>query len=267
VTQDQSRWTAVLPVYNEAAYLPATLASLIAQARPPRVLLVDNGSTDGCIDAARAQLAASPLEHEIIREPRPGQVHALAAGLARLETEFVAVCDADTLYPPHYLAAAERLFEAGGERRVMAAAWLRPERGSAARHALARAHRLAAARLLPRQNHTSGAAQCFRSEALRRAGGYDARRWPFVLKDHELAHRMLKLGTQAYAPELWCISSARRASRRHVRWTLSERLLYHATPFALKDWFFYTFLAARFTRRGQRDTVLRQRAWDQAGEA
>jgi hypothetical protein len=46
-----------------------------------------------------------------------------------------------------------------------------------------------------------------------------------------------------------------------VRWTLGERLLYHATPYAAKDWFFYRFLAPRLSRRGMRDTVLRQRQW------
>lgn len=256
------RWTVVIPVFNEAGFLPATLASLIAQERPFHLLLVDNGSTDGGIAEARRQLAASGVRHEILEEARPGQVHALAAGLARVETEFVAVCDADTLYPPGYLTAAERLFEAGGEGRVMVCAWLRPDDGDARRAFLARSHRLLAARLWPRQNHTSGAGQCFRTASLRAAGGYDGAHWPYVLKDHELAHRMLKLGTQAYHVDLWCTPSSRRADRTAVRWTLGERLLYHATPFAMKDWFFYRFLARRLHGRNQRDTVLRQRSWE-----
>lgn len=262
MTDTAHRWTVVVPVYNEADFLPATLASLIAQDTPFRLVLVDNASTDHGIAAARAQLAASGVPHEILLEEAPGQVHALAAGLARADTEFVAVCDADTFYPPHYLAAAERLFDAGGKARVMVGAWLRPDHGPPGRAARARLHRLAAARVWPRQNHTSGAGQCFRTAALRRAGGYDGARWPYVLKDHELAHRVLKLGGQAFSAELWCMPSSRRADRSGVRWTLAERLLYHATPFALKDWFFYRFLAPRFARRGQRDTVLRSRAWE-----
>jgi len=258
----EPRWTAVVPVFNEADYLPATLASLTDQSRPFHLIVVDNGSTDGCIEAARKQLAVCGVSHEILHEPRPGQVHALAAGIARVGTEFVAICDADTVYPPHYLDAATHVFDTRGSLCVMACAWLRPEGANDARAARAMRHRLTVARIWPRQNHTSGAAQCFRTEALRRAGGYDASKWPYVLKDHELAHRVMKLGFAAMDADLWCTSSARRANRTGVRWTLPERLLYHFTPHAAKDWFFYSFLARRFTARGLRDTVLRQRAWE-----
>ena len=72
---------------------------------------------------------------------------------------------------------------------------------------------------------------------------------------------MMKQGFAAMDAGLWCTSSARRANRTGVRWTLFERLLYHFTPHAAKDWFFYRFLASRFTARGLKDTVLRQRAW------
>ncbi len=255
----------MLPVYNEADYLPATLASLIAQETPFKLIVVDNGSTDGCIAVAREQLGASDLPHEIVSEPQPGQVHALATGLAKVETEFVAVCDADTRYPPHYLTTATRMFDEGDRHLVMVGAWPRTEAGGRIHHAASRFHRLTVARLLARQNHTGGPGQAFRTNALRRAGGYDAARWPYVLKDHELAHRLLKLGRQAYSADLWYTPSPRRADRRAVRWTLAERLLYHATPFAAKDWFFYVFLAERFRRRGQRDTVLRYRGWENEG--
>jgi hypothetical protein len=119
--------------------------------------------------------------------------------------------------------------------------------------------------LLPRQNHVSGAAHCFRRDALVRSGGYDARIWPFVLKDHELMQRVLHLGRQAHSRALWCQSSERRVDRKGVRWTLAERILYHATPFALKDRLFHDLLARRFSARGQRDTVLRRQSWAPAG--
>lgn len=259
------RWSAVIPVFNEADYLPATLASLIAQDEPVRIIVVDNGSTDGCIDAAREQARIAGADVLFLDEPTPGQVHALRRGIDAVTTELVAVCDADTVYPPHYLRRAGTLFDAGGPGRVMLGAWLKPDDGDPDHAMRARRHRLTAAAIWPRQNHTSGAAQLFRTEALRRAGGYDPARWPYVLKDHELAHRVLKLGQQAYDAELWCISSSRRDDRRGVRWTLFERLMYHFTPNAAKEWFFYSFLAGRFAARGQRDTVLRQRSWDRQG--
>lgn len=255
------RWSVVIPVYNEAGFLERTLGSLARQTVPFRLIIVDNGSTDGCIADARALLAGEAVDALFLAEATPGQVHALRTGIAAVESEFVAICDADTWYPPDYLASASALFDAGGAGRVAVGAYQRREYGGGARAALSAAHRLLAARLMPRQNHTSGAAQCFRTQALRDAGGYDPALWPYVLKDHELMHRVLKRGRQAYSHRLWCIPSGRRADRTAVRWTLVERLAYHLTPFSMKDRFFYSFLGRRFEARGQRDTVLRQRSW------
>lgn len=260
------RWSVVVPVYNEAAYLPRTLASLAAQTIPFRLILVDNGSTDTGIAAARDFIAEHRLDAEILSEPVSGQVHALRAGIARVATELVAICDADTFYPPHYLATAGRLFDARGDACVACCAWPVPETGGRLKRLARAAHRLGVARLLPRQNHVSGAGQSFRTTALRAAGGYDAALWPYVLKDHELMHRVLQLGSQAYAADLWCIPSERRADRRAVRWRLVERLRYHLTPFARKTAFFRDYLKPRFAARGQADTVLRAGAWRDAAE-
>ncbi len=254
------RWSVVVPVFNEAGYLPRTLCALAEQDAPFRLIIVDNGSTDQGIDAARAFVAERGLDAVFLAESTPGQVHALKRGLAAVETEFVAICDADTWYPAHYLSTAQALLDEGGAACVVAAGYLRADTHGRSRAGL---HRLLAARLMPRQNHTSGAAHCFRTQALRAAGGYDAAIWPYVLKDHELMHRVLKLGSQVYDPHLWCVSSDRRGDRRAVRWSLVERLAYHLTPFDLKDGFFQC-LAARFEARGQRDVVLRQRAWAQS---
>ena len=189
-------------------------------------------------------------------------MHALRRGIALADTELVAICDADTWYPPHYLARAQALFDNKGPECVAVAAHLRPDTQSKWRISAAQAHRLIAARLMPRQNHTSGAAQCFRTTTLKAVGGYDAAIWPYVLKDHELMHRVLGQGRQCYDANLWCISSDRRRDRRAVRWTLAERIVYHLMPFGLKHAFFHRYLARRFEARGQRDTALRQRGWE-----
>lgn len=258
------RWTVVVPVYNEEAFLPATLASLAAQTLPFRLVLVDNGSTDGCIPAARVQLSKAGVDATILSEPTPGQVHALKRGIDAARTELIAICDADTHYPPGYLEQATRLFDAGGPKTVAAAAILLPERGGPVATALARLHRRLALTLLPRQNHTSGAAQCFRTDDLKAAGGYDARIWPYVLKDHELMNRVLARGRQAHSPRFWCSSSDRRADRKGVRWTLAERIAYHLTPYTMQQRFFHERLGPRFAARGQKDTVLRDRGWASA---
>jgi glycosyltransferase involved in cell wall biosynthesis len=253
------RWSVVIPVYNEADFLPRTIASLIVQPEPFHLIIVDNGSEDGCIAAARKQLANYAGKVSILHEGRAGQVYALRSGIAAVATEFTAICDADTYYPPDYLATATQLFDSHSEACVAVCAYLR--RGSGFAAWASKIHRLAAASLWPHQNHTSGAAQMFRTRELRAAGGYDPERWPYVLKDHELMHRVLQRGHQVYHPDLWCMSSDRRTDRSAVRWTLAERIRYHLTPANRQHEFFYRFLADRFEARGQRDTVLRQRQW------
>lgn len=254
------RWSVVVPVFNERDFLPRTLLSLAAQTVPFPVIVVDNGSTDGCTGAAQALAAEHRLDARFLHEPRDGQVHALKRGLDAADTELVAVGDADIWYPPHYLECAGRLFDAEGPGCVAVAAYNLPEREGWRRRKAAW-HKLSAAWIMPRQNHTSGACHCFRLEAVRAVGGYDAALWPYVLKDHELMHRVLQLGAQAYHRDLWCVPSERRKDRSGVRWSLAERLLYHVTPFGLKTRLFREFLGPRFAARGLGDVALRQRSW------
>lgn len=252
-------WSVIIPYYNEEAYIADTLRSLVQQSRmPDRMILVDNGSTDRSREVSAETLAPFPEVRAVfLSAPTPGQVHALEKGIAAADTDHVAICDADTFYPAHYIALADHCFTTGGPDLVAVMACYVDRTDSPARQNIDRAHQLLASRILPRQCHVGGAGQSFRTAALKQAGGYAAHLWPYVLKDHELMHRMFKIGQARYHPDLWCAPSPRRANRRHVRWTLAERLLYHATPFALKDWYFYSFLQARFARRSMQDVCLR----------
>src|SRR5262249_13689436 len=97
------RWSVVIPVFNEAGFLARALWSLGGQETPCKRIGVDNGSTDGCIETAKGLVALMGIGALFLQEPRPGQVHALKRGIGAVDTEFVAICDADTWYPPHYL--------------------------------------------------------------------------------------------------------------------------------------------------------------------
>lgn len=258
-------WTMVIAFYNEVGGIGPTLASLAAQTlRPLRVILVDNGSSDAGPDEVRAW-AGEPhgLEVTLLTEPQPGQVHALARGIAAVATEFVAIGDADTVYPPDYLAKAEAIFRASPPDTVAVFAHdSAGAPGSLKERALRRFRDGLLLGVFSAQTYAGGYAHCYRTAALRAAGGYDPGAWPYVLKDHELVNRVAKQGRFGRAPELWCAPSLRRADRKGVRWTLPERLLYHLTPAAAKDWFFYRYFGPRLAARGMKDTVLRQRDWE-----
>jgi glycosyltransferase involved in cell wall biosynthesis len=81
----------VLPCLDEAAALPGVLAAL-----PPgyRAIVVDNGSTDGSADVARAHGAV------VVTEARRGFGAAVHAGLLAAETDLIAVLDADGSLDP-----------------------------------------------------------------------------------------------------------------------------------------------------------------------
>ena len=254
-------WSVVIPYYNEAAFIATPIGSALAQRGTSlRLILVDNRSDDGSEARARSLLADHP-EFDVVylREDTPGQNHALATGFAAVTTPYVAFWDADTSYPPHYLAEAERLLT---RRDTVAAQAIDVYCDPASLPGYLRRLRMRLTHLLlSRQGHTGSFGQCFRTADLRAAGGPLNPQWPFVLYDHELMHRIFKQGASAGSLALWCQPSERRAANAHVRWTLPERVLYHVTPFAAKDWFFYRFLAERFARRRMVQANLRQRDW------
>ena len=261
-TPARPEWTVLVPFFNEAAGIVATLESLAAQTAPLRVVLIDNGSTDGSGVIARAACQRLRLGHLLVVERRPGKVAALEAGLARVDTAYVATCDADTWYPPHYLSAAGRVLARGN---AIAGAFFVPEAADA-RTRRREARRIAAtAALLRGQCHTGGAGQAFRTEALRRAGGFDPRRWGFVLEDHEVIHRVLRHGAMRYARDLWCSPAPRPRDRASIRWTVGERLLYCVAAPVAGDWFFYHFLASRLSARRLTSERIRERPFQDVG--
>lgn len=258
------RWTVVIPYYNEENWLPATLESLSRQRlRPFRVILVDNGSTDGTPTLARQWAQAQQgIAVSLLHQPTPGQVHALHMGITAADTEFLAIADADTIYPPHYLEAATSHLDAAGPGTIgFIAHDTGPDPDSAGERIGRFLYTHIIPRLLSHQAHGGGYAHLMRTAPFKASGGYDPALWPYVLKDHELVNRLWKLGRISYAQDLWVQPSPRRADRKAVRWTLFERILYHLTLPGQKDWFFYSFLKPRFAARGQKDTVLRQQSW------
>lgn len=260
------RWSVVIPFFNEQDFIGSTLSSLAAQTVvPDRVVLVDNASTDASAAVVDRFIADHPrLKVVTLREPAPGKASALKCGLEAVDTTFVATCDADTFYPPRYLERADAMF--GDDASVAAVIAFGAPAGSPESSALVRMKGAVAARLMPSQAHGGGYGQSFRTSALKEAGGFSPSIWPYCLMDHEVIHRVSRAGRIRHDLAHWCAPSARRKSRRRVRWTLAERLLYHATPASRRDWLFYDFLARRFSSRGVSELNLREQPWsnDQA---
>jgi glycosyltransferase involved in cell wall biosynthesis len=251
-----AEWSVIVPFFNERDFLGLTLESLAAQTRHFKLILVDNGSTDGSAEMAMESCIALGLDWTLITERRPGKVFALTTGLARVRTPLVATCDADTWYPADYLAEAQTLLARPGTAAAGAFFADRDDKADQRRNAL---HIRVMPSLLRRQCHTGGAGQVFHTAALRRAGGFDAKLWNYVLEDHEIIHRVHREGGMKYSARFWCSPSPRPRNRESIRWTLGERILYHALAPVAGDWFFYRFLAARLDRRRMTSERIRER--------
>jgi hopene-associated glycosyltransferase HpnB len=132
---------AVVPARNEAAVLPATLPTLLAQQYPGpfEVVLVDDESSDGTARTAAAigQEAApgrGALRIVTGRRPPPGwagKVWAMHQGLRAVpdDTEYVLFTDADIAYQPETVAALVRAAEADDRVLVSQMALLRAQNG------------------------------------------------------------------------------------------------------------------------------------------
>ena len=112
------RLSVVIPAYNEAGYLEATLDSLAAQQVPGgvEVIVVDNASTDATAAVAERHGA------RVLHEPRRGVCAARQSGTLAARGEIVVSTDADTRFPPGWLARIDARFSQSRAVGVVAVA-------------------------------------------------------------------------------------------------------------------------------------------------
>jgi biofilm PGA synthesis N-glycosyltransferase PgaC len=113
----------VVAFLDECEYLPRLLASIADQTRPPdRLVLVDDGSTDGSFALAEAFAETHPYALAVRRPPRPPETDRLASaaelrafewGLERVDVPYdiVAKLDADLELRRTHFAEIQSHFE------------------------------------------------------------------------------------------------------------------------------------------------------------
>lgn len=96
----------VIPAYNAAAFIGRTLDTVRAQTfKEYETILVDDGSTDGTADVARAYLMRHGLRGQVIRQENRGIAAARNTGMRAAAGTYVALLDHDDLWSPEKLAA------------------------------------------------------------------------------------------------------------------------------------------------------------------
>ena len=109
------RSTIIIPNYNGVAYLENCLASL--RGEPARVIVVDNGSTDGSRELVQEKF---PKVRLISLDRNYGFCRAVNRGMEASETTYVILLNNDTEAQPGFVKALEKAMD--GDERVFSGA-------------------------------------------------------------------------------------------------------------------------------------------------
>ncbi|MBO5693618.1 MAG: glycosyltransferase family 2 protein [Tidjanibacter sp.] len=115
------QFSVIIPLYNKAAEVEATVRSVLAQSLEPlEIVVVDDGSTDE--SAAVVERIASPLVR-LIRQPNTGECAARNRAMAEARGDYFALLDADDLWKPEFLEEIASLIEAWPECGIYSTAF------------------------------------------------------------------------------------------------------------------------------------------------
>jgi len=199
----------LLPVWNGAAFLEQAMESILRQTLSSfELIVIDDGSTDRT-GAIAERLASGDSRVRVLRRPHEGLSAALNAGIAAARGEYAARMDADDISAPDRLEKQVAYLDAH-TACVAVGAWIDVV-DEAGRHiglkTFVTTHDEISAALLCGVSPMAHPTIVARREALRAAGGYDARRYPS--EDLDLWFRLGESG------ELANLGEALLQHRRH----------------------------------------------------
>lgn len=102
--------TIIIPVYNRAEVVKATLDSVAMQLyRPIDVILVDNNSSDNTLEVLnkwKQQTETDDFRIKVLCESKPGATAARNRGLKEVTTPYTMFFDSDDVMAPHHVKRA-----------------------------------------------------------------------------------------------------------------------------------------------------------------
>jgi hopene-associated glycosyltransferase HpnB len=228
----------LVPARDEAGQLPATLPGLLAQRYPGRlrVVLADDGSTDGTAEVARALAAGAAVPLDVVPvPPRPpgwaGKVWAQEQALGHAgDAPWLLLTDADIAHPPGSVAAL--VAAAVADRRDLVSLMARLRVATGWERLVVPAFVYFFAQLYPfrwvasgRVAAAAGGCVLLRREALERAGGFAAVR-DAVIDDVALARAVHRAGGRLWLGLADAVTSVRPYPGLGDLWQMVARSAY-----------------------------------------
>lgn len=206
------RSTVVIPNYNGITYLEKCLCSILADTadHPARILVIDNGSSDGSAEAAEAMAGV-----EVIRMGKnTGFCKAVNTGIEASDTPYVILLNNDLVIEDGFIRAMEdalekdeKAFSAGAQMRMMYA----PDRIDSAgdyycalgwAYGYGKEKKISDRYLRPRRIFAAcGGAAIYRRSVFKEIGLFDERHFAY-LEDVDIGYRARIYGYRnLYAPK------------------------------------------------------------------
>ena len=228
-----ARVTVVLPTFRRPDGLARALAALAEQRDvrvPWDVVVVDNDDPPGAATTFSSLAPRLPVDARFIREPQRGAALARNTGIAAAEGDVIAFLDDDVVPSADWLA---RLVEpvldgrsdgAGGRVQLDPNVPLPPWLGADWRGYLSEYDGGAAEHEIGNDEYVLSASAAFRTDVLRRIGGFDPLLGPrpgepMVNDDIDLCRRLMRSGARIhYVPDAVVVHEvpAHRVTRRYL---------------------------------------------------
>src|SRR5690242_817699 len=101
---DQSKVFVAIPSYNHGRFVEECIRSVIAQTQPPlKLLVIDDGSSDGSPDRIGRVLNGCPFDCELIARENRGLCATLNQALSLSSGEYFAYLGSDDFWMPGFL--------------------------------------------------------------------------------------------------------------------------------------------------------------------
>ena len=235
------RLSFVIPAYNEEAYLPACLESIVAQTKDlegVEIIVVNNASSD-----RTREVALTFPGVKVVDETRKGLTFARQAGFTASSGELIANVDSDSRLTPGWVETVLREFDQ--QKKLVALSGpivyydLTPQQRRTVQVFYLLAFLVYGINryILRAGSMVQGGNFVLKREALASIGGFDTS-ISFYGEDTDIARRMNRLGKVEFTPKLKMFSSARRLK--------NEGMITIAWRYAI-NYFWMTFRKKPFT--------------------